>query len=262
MSHRKVVTISDEVYKSFMNIATKYGIKVNELMSAFLNYFDLFKDVIEREIKSAEKGFRGLTRGDLFTLIMDHIIYVAKELYEVFSEVLRHFGFLDKGFIIEDLTPTYRDPLRREGLVGIYAHFIRSRYSNSLIDEVAFWIGVEEESNGFKWYHPRGGALLATTKLGYRNDLGKKFEIIRENLERVLREDEEVQDALDSIKSAVCDQCDRCDVEARVDANEDLLVQIEVFAEDFACLPSIGELEGVVRLLLRKAGLKRRRKKK
>lgn|GEM_PF-3145049 len=246
MPRRKVVVVDDFVYKSFEELAGRYGMGVNELINHYLNLFTHLKLSLEDDVASLSEVLRDVPGKDLLRFSLSRILLATGELYSTLRALVKGFGFLEKGFGVELVNPVVD---RYGDLKGVNIEFTASTFSKTLIDEAD--LRITKTSQGVK------GVLNVCSIIGFKEDLGSEYEILRSKLENVLGEDD-VQDALEDLESRICGQCDVCEVDAEVkDIEDSLELHVEASADDYTCLPHIEEFEKVVNIILRKAGVEK-----
>jgi hypothetical protein len=92
--------------------------------------------------------------------------------------------------------------------------------------------------------------------VGFKDKLGDKYEEVKNKLEKALR-DNEVTDALEDLENSL--GCNISEVNAKVlNTNHSLSLYIEIFVDDYTCLPPIDEIEKIINLVLSKAGVVRK----
>jgi len=246
LPRRKVVVIDDFVYKSFEELADRYGIGVNELMNHYLNLFTYLRLTLEDDVASLSEVLRSVPGKDLLRFSLSRILLATGGLYSTLRTLVKSFGFLEKGFCVELVNPVvdrYGDP------TGVEIEFVASTFSKTPIESAN--LQIIKTSQGVE------GVLKACTIIGFKEDLGSEYEILRSKLKNVLEEDD-VQDALEDLESSICGQCDLCEVDAKVEDMEDSLeLHVEAYADDYTCLPRIEEFEEVVNTILRKTGIEK-----
>jgi len=100
------------------------------------------------------------------------------------------------------------------------------------------------------------GLLEVESFIGFKDELGNRYEDTKKRFEEAL-EDEEVTDALDELEDSL--GCGIAEVDAKVlDMDYGLSLYLEIFVDDYTCLPPINEMEKVISLILNKAGMKRK----
>jgi len=250
LPHRKVVVVEDEAYKAFEELASKYGVKINELMSYYLNFFDDLKQLLDEEVSFLREKIKDVSQEELMHFSLLQIFRVFRNMYKIFKGLVRNLGLLEKGFTILFIDPILDE---HKNLKGLYIHFDSSKFSKSPIEYVNLQIGgIYTEVNDQKIYYDRGGLLEIYSYVASKEELGERYELIRDKLRDVLKK-RHIEDALTEIESYICDLCDTCDVKAGIEElNGDLKLRIEAFAEDFTCLPPIEKFEKVIRSILRK----------
>lgn len=105
MPRRKVVVVDDFVYKSFEELAGRYGMGVNELINHYLNLFTHLKLSLEDDITSLSEVLRDVPGKDLLRFSLSRILLATGELYSTLRALVKGFGFLERGFGVELVNP-------------------------------------------------------------------------------------------------------------------------------------------------------------
>lgn len=252
MPKRKIVTVDDWTYESFEDLARKYGVNVNELMSHYLNLFRFIVRFLDEDVNLLSRNFSDVTMDKILQIALARILTSVGSNYETLKIILRHLGLYDRGFVLE-----YTAPLLDEtGIaLGVQLGFVASGISKSPITMVVLEIGVHARFGDYSSYYGRGGAIYIDSYIGSKDELKDKFEYVLTNLRSALK-DESVRERFGDIEDSICDECDICDLQVEVEHDEESIeLYVKAFAEDFTCLPHIKCFEEAISLALTKAGI-------
>jgi len=248
------IRVDESIYRNLVEVAKELGLSVDEIVNICLSNLSFLKMVVKEDVEGLGKVFSDVPRDRLTSLALSRVLFIAGGFYKVFRHLVKDLGFLDKGFIIEFADPVLDD----EGnCIGMTAHFAASVYSEKVsnISSATLHVGVRIRRDGVEICRECGW-LEVESFIGFKKELGNRYEDVKKRLEEALK-DEEVTDALANLEDSL--GCDIAEVNAKVlDMDDELSLYLEIFVDDYTCLPPIDEIEKIISLILNKAGVVRK----
>jgi len=248
------IRVDESIYRNLVEVAKELGLSVDEIVNICLSNLSFLKMVVKEDVEGLGKVFNDVPRDRLASLALLRVLFIAGGFYKVFRHLVKDLGFLDKGFIIEFVDPVLDD----EGnCIGMTAHFAASVYSEKVsnISSATLHVGVRIRRDGVEICRECGW-LEIESLVGFKDKLGDKYEEVKNKLEKALGDDE-VADALEDLEDSL--GCDISEVNAKVlNTNNSLSLYIEIFVDDYTCLPPIDEIEKIINLVLSKTGIVRK----
>ena len=131
--------------------------------------------------------------------LLYRVLGIVGDLYVILKTVVKGLGFLEKGFIVEWIDPV----IRQESFLLVWKWVLRYRsalkrslkYSTAL----CFNMGVPVEYDARVVVYKECEWLTVYSVIGFRDELGEKFEELKERLENAL-EDEDIKSPLNILQ--------------------------------------------------------------
>ncbi|MEM4830467.1 MAG: hypothetical protein QW417_06465, partial [Zestosphaera sp.] len=247
---RELIELDKDTHDVLQDIAKFFGVKVKDVLEIYVSNLWFIKQIIKDEgeflkthLKLRGKGLLDFTFSRVLSLTGFQVL--LRRLDEI-------LGIWRKGFTLEYVSWYEKTPYMQ----GIVLDFAATRLSRTLINDFELTIGIEVdfEEVGPSFYG-RGAALHVSSIVGFQEDLGENYNIVKTKLEKSI---ESLRtDIIGDLETYVLDQCDVGGASIELEEFDgELSIHIDMFVDDITCLPRIDIIDKAIAKIIRRAGLR------
>ena len=237
------VRVAEEDYREFTEVADKLGVSKSELLRILIKYFNtrfgfigktgyVLNDLYTKLIKA------GLNKEKAIYWVIDTLYEYGYSLRNVITELLEFFESDETKLLLIDM-----DWLKdRE---GIWFHFVPTKFSNYLFDDMTFQI--QKNWDGY--------AVFSKYFIGedYRGKIDEIITRLKEAINKLTDEGwiEDVEDEL-------MECADHAEVSLDIDYDKDLSsadLHLSFYVSEWECMPTVNEINNMFRKVLKMANI-------